>query len=1100
MKKYLPFLILFLTMTQISLSFGQIKEIQSPLKQGSCILTVSSYAGTAGNCSNSYSGKASITVTNGTLAYDFTWTGGNISNSVVHYNTSGKDSITGYIAGSYTVIVKDTNGCTTSKTIQIPQASSPTISTNTTQIACMGQSSGKISAYPSGGTPPYTYLWSANASGNTNSTISNLSAGVYSVTLTDAGGCWTTTTATIIQPTGTALGVSLYPNSGSCGALGSISANISGGTAPYSYSWNNGQTTANTTGLSSGQYTLTVTDSKGCSIISSTSIYTSVGVSVKINSTNPLCSSSPTGTATATPTGGVTPYTYGWSTGSTSSSVTGLLDGPYTLTVSDYSGCTSTSSISIVSPTQISPTLTLIPSTCGLNNGSISVQTTGGTGAYTYSWSNGQTGSIAAGLLPNPYTVTVTDNNGCAVSTTSSVTSISGPSSSLTPTSTTCGQANGKIYSTITGGTVPYTYLWSNNQKSNIATNVSVGNYTLTVTDANGCSSTATTQVDSIAVPKATIQAVTNVNCNGGANGSLTVFALSGTAPYNYSWSGTANSNNSSATANNLVVGSYTVRVTDANSCIATAAATITQPLALDLKPTPLTTITCNNSLGTISTTLSGGSTPYTYLWSTGATTQNITASTAGTYTITVTDNNGCSSTSTAIVVANTSAPTIDAAKTIVKSISCNGQSDGAITLSVSSTNDPLSFTWSAGATGSANVNNLASGGYTVTITDNNSGCMAVQAFQVTQPEKLSAKFTGSTGLLSGCNGNLSAEASGGTSPYTYSWSNFYNIPVVTNVCPGNYEVTITDAGGCTAISNVTLHLDSVSFPNPTPLVIYMNLKDASGPAVCDGTANPFVSGGTPPYQFLYSDQLITQTHQGLCPAVYTLKVTDYKGQKDSVSFVISSPKTTYVDSSKNNIALTDSVIKATLNTNALNNCQAFNTSIDSIRIRDYNLISGTDSVDVNWYIFHKTAVDSIHQHYPISVAGVYTVILQLYCILPIAKTEAVAGVLKGVGHVYITPEALTTGISSLANNFKNPAALVFPNPFNSTVTIQFSGQSKYTIQVYDITGNKVMENVNGNSTVSTQILDLSKLNAGTYLLNIVTPTAIEYHKLVKAN
>ena len=796
MKKYLTFLILLFVLAQLNISFGQTIENKNGVKEVACVLSVSSYAGTAGNCSNPYSGKASITVTNGTLAYDFTWTGGNIANTIVHYNSTGKDSITGFMAGSYTVSVKDSNGCSTNKTIVIPPPTAPSISTSLTQIACIGQSTGTISATPSAGTPPYTYLWSANATGNTNSTISNLAAGVYTLTVTDAGGCWSTTTAIIIQPTGTALGVSL---------------------SPY-------------------------------------------------------------------------------------------------------------------------------PSTCGLNNGSISVAATGGVGAYTYSWSNGQTGNIAAGLLSNTYTVTVTDNNSCTVASTALVPPSSGPTLILVPKSATCGKENGSISTSTLGGTQPYSYYWSNKMVVPDPTNLSVGIYTVTVSDANGCSFSSSTQIDSVPVPGVVIQVLTNVSCNGGSNGSLTALVFNGTSPYTYSWSGISNSNNTSAIANNLTAGTYTVAVTDANTC-----------------------------------------------------------------TITV----------------------------------------------------------------SANIS---------------------------QPEKLTAKFTGSTNLLSGCNGNLSAEASGGTSPYTYSWSNYYNIPVVTNVCPGNYAVTVTDAGGCTAISNASLKLDSVNFPTPTPLVIYMNLTDASGPAVCDGTANPFVTGGTPPYQFLYSDQLITQTHQGLCPGVYSLKVTDYKGQKDSVSFVISSPKTTYVDSSKKNIALTDSVIKATLNTKAVKNCQAFNTSIDSIRIRDYNLINGTDSVDVNWYIFHKTAVDSIHQHYPISVAGVYTVILQLYCVLPIAKTEAVAGVLKGVGHVYITPEALTTGISSLANNLKNPAALVFPNPFNSTVTIQFSGQSKYAIQVYDITGNKVMENVNGNSTVSTQILDLSKLNAGTYLLNIITQNATEYHKLVKAN
>ena len=1015
--------------------------------QGSCPLAISSYSVTAPTCSNAYSGVARLIAVNGSMAYDFTWTGGTLINSVVHYNKTGKDSLTGYGAGTYTVTVKDSTGyCTVQQIITIPAAIPPTVSANVTNVSCLNGANGSITVNASSGNGPLVYYWSDGGVGASSKT--GLTAGSYTIMVTDAGGCSQSTSAIITSPTTVLTLSNISASPALCGIpVGSVSILPYGGTAPYSYSWSMGQTTQNISNLVSGYYFVTVTDNNGCSVTAAAQVTATVNPIINLSATNPPCAGFATGSVTSTPTGGIAPYAYKWSTGATSSVLTSLTAGTYSLTVTDNNGCFSSSSVTITTPTPLS-------------------------------------------LL-------------------------------LSPNAATCGQANGIINATNVGGTLPYTYLWSNNAKTNNVANLSVGNYTLTVSDANGCNATSTAKVDSLPIPRATIQNIVNISCNGGSNGSLTVSPISGTTPYKYAWSGTASSNTSNQ-ATNLLAGTYTVTISDANTCTATISATITQPLALVLNTTPLTTLTCNNSSGTISTTLSGGNSPYTYAWSTGATTQNITASTSGSYTITVTDNNGCSSTSTANVIDNTTSPTTNAAKTIVKSVSCNGLSDGAVYLSVSSTNDPLSFTCSNGASGSANVNNLLAGTYTVTITDNNSGCISVQAFQVIQPLKLSATFTGSTGLLNGCNGNLSAEASGGTSPYTYSWSNYYNVPVVTNVCPGNYVLTVTDANGCTSISNASLHLDSVNFPNPTPLVVYMNLKDASGPAVCDGTANPFVTGGTPPYQFLYSDQLITQTHQGLCPGVYSLRVTDYKEQKDSVSFVISSPKTTYVDSSKKNIALTDSVIQATLNNKAINNCTAFNTSIDSIRISDYYLVKGTDSVEVDWYIFHKTAVDSVHQRYPISVAGVYTVILQLYCVLPIAKTEAVAGVLKGVGHVYITPEALTTGISNQAYDPTNTASLVYPNPFNSTVTIQFTTQNKYIIQVYDITGNKVMEDlvsngsptnlnsnnrilssgngINGNSIVSTQILDLSKLKAGTYLLNIITPAATEYHKLVKAD
>ncbi len=395
-------------------------------------------------------------------------------------------------------------------------------------------------------------------------------------------------------------------------------------------------------------YTVTVTSAAGCSNTDAVTVNVSNSLSTTMSINNSTCGYS-NGSATCTVNGGQQPITFVWSTAPVQSlaTATGLPAGTYSVTATDAGGCSASNSVTInniAGPTAQINTFT--DENCGRGNGSATVLPNGGTAPITYLWNSNpqQTGITANNLPGGTYIVTITDINTCTATATVTIANIPGPTLSVSNTiNETCTYGNGSILVNAINGLPPYSYTWNSTpaQYSANLTNVPAGNYTVTVTDGNSCSATTSAIITNTPAPTLIISNVMPENC-GFSDGSAIAIPNGGLPPYSYLW----NTAPQQATANatGLPGGTYTVTVTDANSCTATAITTI----SIVNGPTAHATGTpeyCDRSDGALMATGTGGSGVYTYIWSTQPTqyTQNVNNVPSGTYTVTV-DDGGCSS------------------------------------------------------------------------------------------------------------------------------------------------------------------------------------------------------------------------------------------------------------------------------------------------------------------------------------------------------------------------------------------------------------------------------------------------------------------------
>ncbi|MBN8702888.1 MAG: gliding motility-associated C-terminal domain-containing protein [Bacteroidetes bacterium] len=901
-------------------------------------------------------GSATVTPVGGNSPFTYLWNNG-----------STQQMALGLTAGTYTVAVTDNAGCFNTQTVVILNNSGITVTTPTvSNVSCFGSATGIATVGATGGTGALSYVWS---NGQTTATATALPAGNYSVTIQDVNGCTGMGMIQITQPPILTTGNITSFNGIAChgGTNGSIAVAPTGGNPGYSFVWSNGQTTSAATGLTTGSYTLNVTDASGCSASSVYNLPQPPILTVTANVTNTDCGLPNNGFIGVSASGG-TPnninfgYAYLWNTGATTGSINTLTVGVYSLTVTDFAGCAKVSTYSIgvgngpplnasftpslttvclgsfvtftntgsvgsgymhswavknssnavvgnawstslaftfsvsgqfvvshkvvkFSPfcsTEVFDTITVVPcvtvtatgdTVCAGACATVSANGIGGLGNYSYLWNTGATTKTitACPLATSTYTVILSDSGGDRDTTTATITINSLPTSTITPSNVQCnGGNNGSAVVSAGNGISPYTYLWQpGNVTAQSVSGLSVGTYSLIVTDAFGCSSTNTVSIlqPTLALGVSVLNQV-SASCFGLNDGWAAVSALGGTGTYSYLWSNAA----ISATNTGLVAGTYSVTVTDGNNCSALQYVVITEPAVLSVS-VGLTNVSCNggNNGSALVITALGGTPTYAYMWSDGQSTIAATGLAAGTYTLEVKDANNCTAT-TSVQISQPPALILNSTKT---DATCFASCDGSALVQTVGGNLPFTYYWnSIPAQTASNATGLCAGIYAVTVTDG-LNCVSTTTVQITEPSQVVVNISGPTTICLSQSVSLTAASSGGIPGYQYWWSTGETSAVL-NISPSVdtvLKITAIDSRSCNASITTTIDVGLPLQAIASPSV-----------AVCAGdqtTLSVNATGGNGNYTFTWIPSNANGAAFILTPtlsATYTVIVNDNCG------------------------------------------------------------------------------------------------------------------------------------------------------------------------------------------------------------------------------
>jgi len=838
-------------------------------------------------------GSASVSPTGGNPfpAYTFLWYDAFLGPFV-------NDTIFNQPAGIYNVEITDGSGCQDTFLVTINNTSTVLLTTDSIDTGpCNADCNGEIRTSPTGGTSPFTYLWD-DPTACTTDTCKNICAGVYIVMVEDAAGCITFDSTRVNEPT------VLLPNVTGTNVLcfgdanGTVVSTPSGGGGGYTHLWNTGATTPFLISLSPGTYTDTVTDANGCKRFESYTVTDQLLLTVTTDSTDELCFGDTTGIAEVHPTGGVAPYAFSWDAGGTptDSININLAVGTYNVTVTDNNGCTTNASVNIDEPPALVLNADSTNLTCnGAGDGQAYVIVTGGTGLYTYLWDDplAQTNDTAQSLSAGTYCVTVTDNNGCIDSACVVVNEPLVLSTSTAGTNLACNAiciGTGTV--TPIGGTSPYTFLWSDGGAQTNATAIGLcaGNFYVTVTDSNSC-----TTVDSVTITEPLVLALTTdstdvLPCFGDATGIAEVHPTGGTSPYTFLWNTLPAQTDSIATG--LIIGTYCVTVTDANGCIDSACVNIDEPAILAPNFTTVDA-TCGVCDGGAKSAPTGGLAPYTFHWFDAVppvgpgSVDSISLQCAGVYNLRLIDANGCVDTF-AIGINNLGAPTIDSVDST--GVTCFGDCDGTATVYVTpaSGNPPYTYAWNDPPPVETDsfADSLCAGPYIVVVTDN-IGCIVTASTTVTTPPQLVMNLSGKNITCNGaCDGEVYTVPSGGVGALSHIWTpGGATTDTVVGLCAAKYIDTITDITGCIVVDSITL---------TEPAVLGVSITDSTNIScngVCDGTATVTVTGGTPPYTYVWTNGDSDTLADSLCAGIpIKVVVTDSNNCSDSVIVTLSEP------------------------------------------------------------------------------------------------------------------------------------------------------------------------------------------------------------------
>lgn len=814
-------------------------------------------------CYGDNTGEISISVIGGVPPYAYKWSNGQTV-----------QDLTNVKAGSYSVVVSDANGHTrqADTVLTEPPAFKASLA-GTKNIDCHGEYTGSIDIDIEGGVPPYKYRWS---NGDSNQDLKNVAAGSYSVKITDANLCEQVLEATITEPGPLTINLAEIKNINCFGQnTGSVDIAVTGGKEPYTFNWSNGATTEDLAGVKAGNYMVTVTDANGCSRQVNTAVKEPELLVVEEFDSNDVdCFGNSTGAISLNVSGGVTPYSYQWNSGQTTKDINNLVAGDYSVVVTDANGCTKNLSKKITQPEKLVRSLNDVTNILcyGDANGAVNIDVSGGVEPYQYKWSNGAISQDIVGVKAGEYSIEIADANGCK----DTLSAVVSQNELLVPqvdiTNINCnGLLQGGVDLTVKGGVAPYKYAWSNGAETEDITKLPAGNYSVMVTDAKGCAKTIDAQVSEPPLFVASLESDNDILCNDENTGNVKVRVSGGTKPYQFVWNNGASTQNLS----NVKAGFYELTATDAKGCVQTVTTTITEPSAIVQSVKSVTNVLCHdNKEGAIDVSVIGGIGPYQYKWNNDATTQDLEAVGAGKYSLKIRDANGCIKTLDAEI---TQPDMLKLRLDSIGHILCHGDLRGRIDVSVKGGVKPYAYSWSNGST-SEDIKELPAGSYTLTVTDAN-GCAQTLTAVVKQPPLLKARIAKIKQILcnGATNGAVQVEVAGGTKPYKFNWSNGKTSQNLLDVKAGTYTLNIEDAKGCkrslTAVINEPSKLIS-------SLVSTKNVSCFDGN---DGYINVAVKGGVAPYEYKWSNGAATQDLTDISHGTYTVAIRDANGCKDSI-------------------------------------------------------------------------------------------------------------------------------------------------------------------------------------------------------------------------
>ena len=838
------------------------------------------------SCFGGNNGVATTSVSGGVAPYTYSW--GNGSSNAIATNLS---------SNIYTVSATDQAGCVTSTFVTISQPTTLTVSIIPTNPKCFGATDGFGVAAALGGTPNYSYLWS---DGGTASNSNQLGANNYNLTVTDANGCIASSSMALVNPLAiaasiTATNVTCF---GSCnGMAAATTTNAIGGVTYFWIGAANPILFQTATGLCAGTYTMFATDQNTCTASAQVIITEPPVLTASITSTGSItCNGGNNGFAVVSAIGGTPTYSYTWSGAASangnSANANSLVAGIYTVTITDALGCVTTANTPILQPNPFVPILTFTDPQCnGALDGTANIAYSGGAGTTTFLWEPGlQPGNSVNNLGAGSQSVTITSNGSCISSLTFTLSQPALLTAAISATNSTCNQSNGQACAVVGGGTSPLTFQWSNGPTTLCNNNIPSGSYNFVVTDFNGCTANGFGLVSDIAGPVVTITSYTDVSCFGGSDGAATAAISGGVPTYTVFWSNGA----TTQTVTNFNLGVKSITVLDASGCIGTASVTILQPAILASAIGSFTNASCFGLTDGGATILTnGGTSPYSYSWTPSAQTNSVMLNVgANTYSCLVTDNNGCT-TSSSLSIIEPSA--LQISNFTLTDISCFGGSNGQISTTLIGGTPGYTYTWIPSQPGNNGIiGGLSSGVYSLTVIDSHA-CSVNTSFNLIQPTQLVSSYTSSPASCGAANGSATLTVTGGTPTYTVNWNTFptqqglaaSNIPAGTN-----WIASITDSKGCFLNQPVTVS-------NAIPLSITgFNVTPPSCFGLSNGAISVNYASGSAPYTVSWSNPIsqttassaLTQSVSGVASGVYTATLTDSFGCSVSSTTVVPQP------------------------------------------------------------------------------------------------------------------------------------------------------------------------------------------------------------------